>query len=98
MIRRTPRSTRTDTRFPYTTLVRSDGSAEARQYGIGAEMLVLHRVAAQYQYGHVDEGEHAQQQQCRGAAQSADGLRITGRNQQDQPQPQRSEEHTSELQ
>src|SRR3546814_11542758 len=27
MIRRPPRSTRTDTRFPYTTLFRSDGSA-----------------------------------------------------------------------
>src|SRR3546814_18875405 len=29
MIRRPPRSTRTDTRFPYTTLFRSDGAAGA---------------------------------------------------------------------
>src|SRR3546814_2025704 len=33
MIRRPPRSTRTDTRFPYTTLVRSvDGEAERRPH------------------------------------------------------------------
>src|SRR3546814_17256569 len=31
MIRRPPRSTRTDTLFPYTTLFRSDGSADRRQ-------------------------------------------------------------------
>src|SRR3546814_14922816 len=30
MMRRPPRSTRTDTLFPYTTLVRADGVAEAR--------------------------------------------------------------------
>src|SRR3546814_20146011 len=31
MIRRPPRSTRTDTLFPYTTLFRSDGEDQARQ-------------------------------------------------------------------
>src|SRR3546814_5695900 len=33
MIRRPPRSTRTDTLFPYTTLFRSDPVRPARQYG-----------------------------------------------------------------
>src|SRR3546814_1729096 len=32
MIRRPPRSTRTDTLFPYTTLFRSDGAAVGRPY------------------------------------------------------------------
>src|SRR3546814_3904900 len=44
MIRRPPRSTRTDTRFPYTTLFRSE--AEVRQQlGEGAveQLLRLHR-------------------------------------------------------
>src|SRR3546814_2043790 len=33
MIRRPPRSTRTDTRFPYTTLFLSDADADAQGYG-----------------------------------------------------------------
>src|SRR3546814_1012547 len=32
MIRRPPRSTRTDTLFPYTTLVRAPGQARARRF------------------------------------------------------------------
>src|SRR3546814_9806334 len=35
MIRRPPRSTRTDTLFPYTTLFRSGGSANGRRRGAG---------------------------------------------------------------
>src|SRR3546814_10954023 len=38
MIRRPPRSTRTDTRFPYTTLFRSPQAAEGRRPG-GARLL-----------------------------------------------------------
>src|SRR3546814_473275 len=34
MIRRPPRSTRTDTRFPYTTLFRSNGIARSREEAI----------------------------------------------------------------
>src|SRR3546814_1509861 len=46
MIRRPPRSTRTDTLFPYTTLFRSDGrpAAPARRRGIfdiGPGMMML---------------------------------------------------------
>src|SRR3546814_9612891 len=33
MIRRPPRSTRTDTLFPYTTLFRSDGEAQTQDIG-----------------------------------------------------------------
>src|SRR3546814_8787471 len=36
MIRRPPRSTRTDTLFPYTTLFRSDGGGDARNDLVGA--------------------------------------------------------------
>src|SRR3546814_16753646 len=42
MIRRTPRSTRTDTLFPYTTLFRSDGGAGAGQGPSGAAAAQLH--------------------------------------------------------
>src|SRR3546814_4245343 len=35
MIRRPPRSTRTDTLFPYTTLFRSNGGADRLQVGVG---------------------------------------------------------------
>src|SRR3546814_14318202 len=35
MIRRSPRSTRTDTLFPYTTLFRSDQAADFRGYASG---------------------------------------------------------------
>src|SRR3546814_11928131 len=39
MIRRPPRSTRTDTLFPYTTLFRSDSTVKA---GVEAERAFLH--------------------------------------------------------
>src|SRR3546814_8072935 len=86
MIRRPPRSTRTDTLFPYTTLFRSQGgdfmttgcAASAMQFA-GGLRLVLDRQHAQVDVavaGHrpVDALAHAQAQQGR------------------------SEEHTSELQ
>src|SRR3546814_4786526 len=41
MIRRPPRSTRTDTLFPYTTLVRSPGQAEA--VGRACVVVLAHR-------------------------------------------------------
>src|SRR3546814_5959776 len=49
MIRRPPRSTRTDTLFPYTTLFRSPRSADAavdqgRAYSFAAEQIALRRV------------------------------------------------------
>src|SRR3546814_15290976 len=46
MIRRPPRSTRTDTLFPYTTLFRSDGAGERR-----ADARVRHAVARVFEIG-----------------------------------------------
>src|SRR3546814_17122014 len=40
MIRRPPRSTRTDTLFPYTTLFRSTGRAGRRSWGISLTFLL----------------------------------------------------------
>src|SRR3546814_2188443 len=53
MIRRPPRSTRTDTLFPYTTLFRSVGDYEYRQYAaaVGGPLVadvLAFRVAAEY--------------------------------------------------
>src|SRR3546814_10813893 len=83
MIRRPPRSTRTDTLFPYTTLFRSaaqhdrDGSermAEPRHgRGIGAE-----------EFGNDGEVDHRQPEPAMGFRHENGG--------------NRSEEHTSELQ
>src|SRR3546814_1005903 len=41
MIRRPPRSTRTDTLFPYTTLFRSDKAANAFKEKIGKANIIL---------------------------------------------------------
>src|SRR3546814_18774865 len=41
MIRRPPRSTRTDTRFPYTTLFRSDGCATKNYVGLSAKFTAV---------------------------------------------------------
>src|SRR3546814_202040 len=44
MIRRPPRSTRTDTLFPYTTLFRSLGTARADRLAVVARLLFAHAV------------------------------------------------------
>src|SRR3546814_13239708 len=46
MIRRPPRSTRTDTLFPYTTLFRSAGAVDIGELPRGADGIVLHRVSS----------------------------------------------------
>src|SRR3546814_3864163 len=80
MIRRPPRSTRTDTLFPYTTLFRSGleapQSARHDRHGFHGAVLPGHRAL-----GYPGQG--------RGSAH-----RVTAR----QRAPERSEEHTSELQ
>src|SRR3546814_2904996 len=76
MIRRPPRSTRTDTLFPYTTLFRSRGSPASR---------AIQRSGTR----------------CRAAAEadrSCGGCRRSNRAVARRPSPERSEEHTSELQ
>src|SRR3546814_9038749 len=83
MIRRPPRSTRTDTLFPYTTLFRS-GRARTlhRQFGQARRAPVSARLAL---LPHAAEPAQPQQRQHLGDRQEHAGAR-------------RSEEHTSELQ
>src|SRR3546814_8206703 len=104
MIRRPPRSTRTDTLFPYTTLFRSRVVAADQRF----ERVADGRLQAQFlrplgQVGHLREPDIARHAE-RGAI--ADGQivaqrrvldRIAGRGEQF-GKAERSEEHTSELQ
>src|SRR3546814_3169287 len=90
MIRRPPRSTRTDTLFPYTTLFRSIGLF--RQLGQHAADLVAHVVG-----GGIDVAGQVEL--------DADGARFLAAGRGDHPDALdagngilRSEEHTSELQ
>src|SRR3546814_13426033 len=55
MIRRPPRSTRTDTLFPYTTLFRSDCFAALARTGLGCRSAVqtLAHFLAGFEVGHV---------------------------------------------
>src|SRR3546814_7158871 len=67
MIRRPPRSTRTDTLFPYTTLCRSDSGVEAAVEDAECRRLV--GLAAEGHRAHADIGDGD------GAAAEAAGLR-----------------------
>src|SRR3546814_3368833 len=96
MIRRPPRSTRTDTLFPYTTLVRSRGVQRRRaphaprRRGPGAPAVLL-RGGRRDGLREVRRGPGR-----RGRDGGGDG-RPLGCDQR-RHQPGRSEEHTSELQ
>src|SRR3546814_8245429 len=82
MIRRPPRSTRTYTLFPYTTLFRSSSSTSARKpYGRSPRISIT------------PAPKPPRRQESRGGANAWRGR--GGRRRQRQ---QRSEEHTSELQ
>src|SRR3546814_4337374 len=83
MIRRPPRSTRTDTLFPYTTLFRSRRREIDRAVGEFAVILV--RRQFDHQVGFVD------------TARQPEPLRPAGQAEIGEPRG-RSEEHTSELQ
>src|SRR3546814_2435060 len=89
MIRRPPRSTRTDTLFPYTTLFRSGRVADEVK---AAEPL---RQRLGRALAHVLDAQRVQEPRQRGLAAAIDGgdqvLGPLGRD-------LRSEEHTSELQ
>src|SRR3546814_1885931 len=87
MIRRPPRSTRTDTLFPYTTLFRSGGEGSQQERGQGEEGRDQAR----------DQGEEVARRgqrlgQGRSRRAEEEGRRQEGR------EEERSEEHTSELQ
>src|SRR3546814_2622167 len=95
MIRRPPRSTRTDTRFPYTTLFRSAAPEAAqilRPGGTGG-----HRAARPDPGRHGASLSEAAQRRAHHLPQQSRGRRAftyAGR----AHLPGRSEEHTSELQ
>src|SRR3546814_5280886 len=92
MIRRPPRSTRTDTLFPYTTLFRSLGLGEDADEVVLAQRAQLHadREAALHFRDQV--GRLGQVERAGGDEQDVVGLHraVLGAD--------RSEEHTSELQ
>src|SRR3546814_13765660 len=81
MIRRPPRSTRTDTLFPYTTLFRSDrldsaaGNADifAREQAAKRQALLHRRLSAEEDRRNEDHGRHRQEQRrhCTAAAGNA---------------------------
>src|SRR3546814_2298759 len=83
MIRRPPRSTRTDTLFPYTTLFRSSRHPRVRQASLKAAGGSPGR-------GRAPEGPRPDERLREACLPSFQGLPA-------QP-PLRSEEHTSELQ
>src|SRR3546814_3721207 len=87
MIRRPPRSTRTDTLFPYTTLFRSGGSHFAPNFCAGYAPDFM----AFFPSGECRGRDFAYCRRAGSALASRDG-RLTERG------PFRSEEHTSELQ
>src|SRR3546814_6988836 len=91
MIRRPPRSTRTDTLFPYTTLFRSvadnaDAGAAGNEH---ADLQADRRTHRRAGGGHLYPGRHAP-----GAGRKL----PLARRRANRPRHQRSEEHTSELQ
>src|SRR3546814_9511302 len=92
MIPRPPRSTRTDTRFPYTTLFRSPGVLRRLRHDRADHDLVRHAALAR-------RGRGAAR---RGAADGAVGLladdAVDAGHHPAADRGRRSEEHTSELQ
>src|SRR3546814_9818509 len=95
MIRRPPRSTRTDTLFPYTTLFRSIARSGFTRSPANAIALAEQLVPV---FARLIDGDHfgvGEERQCGGierAQIAAHDQRRAG------DRPQRSEEHTSELQ
>src|SRR3546814_2365790 len=95
MIRRPPRSTRTDTLFPYTTLFRSGrdrtaqqpGPKEYRAAGDGEDLATLGELA-----------KYFQQRRCLSVSWATGSGGMPRLRRDDRAPARRSEEHTSELQ
>src|SRR3546814_6209399 len=104
MLRRPPRSTRTDTLFPYTTLFRSqpaehhrdDGGRDREAQGVADRLDRCHEqpVAA----APLPQCPPAREAPTAGGAERALDEHGEGCRQEQRHQRQRSEEHTSELQ
>src|SRR3546814_2870200 len=94
MIRRPPKSTRTDTLFPYTTLFRSpaearvDGQTGQTSTELGEAHVAVARLVERGQL--LEQGDSVLD--AAGVGRLDEGERL------DVAQPERSEEHTSELQ
>src|SRR3546814_1425876 len=87
MIRRQPRSTRTDTLFPYTTLFRSRVQAAEGGDDVGARQAVVQRC-----------DHHVPERGIQARVEDLDHLRPARAQQARGQRRLRSEEHTSELQ
>src|SRR3546814_3036718 len=95
MIRRPPRSTRTDTLFPYTTLFRSWRAARCAGYRLSYGRFYVHRLLCTALRPRQDcAGRRLGGSSSSGGADRASLRRGNGRD----TWPGRSEEHTSELQ
>src|SRR3546814_1833375 len=93
MIRRPPRSTRTDTLFPYTTLFRSARRGLHRPRRRGDHRRRVHR-----SHPHRAPLVRRPAPGGRGQGRRAGAAREPDPGQHHLPEPVRSEEHTSELQ
>src|SRR3546814_4104092 len=98
MIRRPPRSTRTDTLFPYTTLFRSDGGPDFGQF-VGRDAIGRHDIDAVAERAKQDAAVAEEGDEARGdrGEIAAVGRRDVERGDGAEA-AKRSEEHTSELQ
>src|SRR3546814_1504141 len=95
MIRRTPKSTRTDTRFPYPTLFRAVAARQA-QAGGGLQCGPAGGIEPAHQGTGIHSHDTPPIAEKRNSTSSA-GVRLR-RPPSQVFQPRRSEEHTSELQ
>src|SRR3546814_7302027 len=97
MIRRPPRSTRTDTLFPYTTLFRSRSGFEGKLVFLADERLKTGDLRVEWADGGAERNQKALWQEI--DAVIARVLAPTAGDGKQTPQSAaRSEEHTSELQ
>src|SRR3546814_7382633 len=90
MIRRPPRSTRTDTLFPYTSLCRSPGKSPQGYYGDAADDQARYCRSQECLRGRVADPHRTMSSGDRLDAPRGFEPRLT--------ESERSEEHTSELQ
>src|SRR3546814_10626126 len=102
MIRGPPRSTRTDTLFPYTTLFRSNPSRDEIQACLRVILLSASRaiglIGAARHHAASAEHEHDASDDEQQDAADDDEARFQADHVDDTTHHQRSEEHTSELQ
>src|SRR3546814_5129029 len=97
MIRRPPRSTRTDTLFPYTPLFRSDVTLYEAGARIGGQALLAQLLPGRAEFGGIVTNL-AREMELAGVKVVTNTKIERARIEQEKPDAVRSEEHTSELQ